>query len=182
MKNKWHPIEWIYKDFEYFLGFAVKKTKDKYLSEDLVQDTFLQLMTMNQHKLLIIIDSGRIKTYVCKIILMKYFSKRSAFHKQNVAYQNNKIKSNDSFLEHLVNQNEQMNVEHDEWVEDMHQKVDDCINHFDEYDQKVFQLYYELGLSFRRLSDETGIDARSLEHSVKKVRENIKKQIGEIQD
>ena len=86
MKDKWHPIEWIYKDHAYFLGFAIKQTKDKDLSEDLVQETFLQLMTMNQHKLLIIIDSGKIKTYICKIMMVKYYSSKSQFNKKLVQY------------------------------------------------------------------------------------------------
>ncbi len=176
MKNKWHPVEWIYKDHDYFLGFAIKKTKDVDLSKDLVQDVFMQLLTMNQHKLLIIIDSGHIKSYVCKIILMKFFSKKSSFHKQHVSWKNNKIKADNSFLEHLANEN----ADHSEesvWVEEMHQKIDNCLENFDDYDRQIFNLYYETGLSFRKLSDETGIEARSLEHSVKKVRENIKQMI-----
>ena len=111
MKNKWHPIEWIYKDHAYFLGFAIKQTKDKDLSEDLVQETFLQLMTMNQHKLLIIIESGKIKTYICKIMMVKYYSKKSQFHKKIVQYKKKKIESDNSFLEHLANKNAEIQAD-----------------------------------------------------------------------
>jgi|TARA_R110002020_G_scaffold100633_2_gene237779 RNA polymerase sigma factor (sigma-70 family) len=174
MKNNWHPIEWIYKDFNYYLGFAINKTKDKDLSEDLVQETFVQLMTMNQHKLLIIIDSGKIKTYVCKIMMVKFYSNKSQFNKKMVQYKRKKIESDESFLEHLANKNaddEQGQLHH---IEKMNKKIDDCLNTFDEYDRKLFQLYYETGLSIRRLSEETGITFKSIQYTIDKVKKNIK--------
>ena len=172
MKNQWHPIEWIYKDYKYFLGFAIKQTKDKDLSEDLVQETFLQLMTMNQHKLLIIIDSGKIKTYICKIMIVKFYSTKSQFNKKMVQYKKKKINSDDSFLEHLANKRIENNS--NDHVEMMNEKIDDCLNTFDEYDRKLFQLYYETGLSIRRLSEETGITFKSIQYTIDKVKKNIK--------
>lgn len=174
MKNQWHPIEWIYKDFKYYLGFAINKTKDKDLSEDLVQETFLQLMTMNQHKLLIIIDSGKIKTYICKIMMVKYYSNKSQFNKKIVQYKKKKIESNESFLEHLVNKNAEFDVDANEHLNIMNKKIDDCLKTFDEYDRKLFQLYYETGLSIRRLSEETGITFKSIQYTIDKVKKNIK--------
>lgn len=174
MKKQWHPIEWIYKDFKYYLGFAIKKTKDKDLSEDLVQETFLQLMTMNQHKLLIIIDSGKIKTYICKIMMVKYFSNKSQFNKKMVQYKRKKIESNESFLEHLVNKNAEVEDDSNEHMDLMNKRIDDCLNSFDEYDRKLFSLYYETGLSIRRLSEETGITFKSIQYTIDKVKKNIK--------
>lgn len=174
MKNKWHPIEWIYKDFQYYLGFAIKQTKDKDLSEDLVQETFLQLMTMNQHKLLIIIDSGKIKTYICKIMMVKYFSAKSQFNKKMVQYKKKKIKSDASFLEHLVNKNNEIDDTTNEYIDSLHKKIDDCLATFDDYDRKLFQLYYETGLSVRKLSQETGITFKSIQYTIDKVKKNIK--------
>ena len=174
MKNKWHPIEWIYKDFQYYLGFAIKQTKDKDLSEDLVQETFLQLMTMNQHKLLIIIDSGKIKTYICKIMMVKYFSAKSQFNKKMVQYKKKKIKSDASFLEHLVNKNNEIDDSTNEYIDSLHKKIDDCLATFDDYDRKLFQLYYETGLSVRKLSQETGITFKSIQYTIDKVKKNIK--------
>tara|TARA_B110000008_G_scaffold40786_1_gene37721 strand:- start:239 stop:766 length:528 start_codon:yes stop_codon:yes gene_type:complete len=172
MKDKWHPIEWIYKDHAYFLGFAIKQTKDKDLSEDLVQETFLQLMTMNQHKLLIIIDSGKIKTYICKIMMVKYYSAKSQFNKKMVQYKKKKIQSDESFLEHLANINSPEH--HQETLNQMNEKIDNCLLHFDEYDRKLFQLYYETGLSVRQLSEETGISFKSIQYTIDKVKKNIK--------
>ena len=80
--KKYHPIEYVYKDYDYYLGFAIKKTKDKFLSEDLVQEVFLQLLTMNHHKLLIILDGGRIKTYICKIMMVKYLKSLNHHYNQ----------------------------------------------------------------------------------------------------
>lgn len=174
MKNKWHPIEWIYKDFQYYLGFAIKQTKDKDLSEDLVQETFLQLMTMNQHRLLIIIDSGKIKTYICKIMMVKYFSAKSQFNKKMVQYKKKKIQSDASFLEHLVNKNNEIDDSTNEYIDSLHKKIDDCLATFDDYDRKLFQLYYETGLSVRKLSEETGITFKSIQYTIEKVKKNIK--------
>lgn len=175
MKNKWHPIEWIYKDFDYFLGFAIKQTKDKDLSQDLVQETFLQLMTMNQHRLLIIIDSGKIKTYICKIMMVKYYSAKSQFNKKMVQYKKKKIQSDESFLEHLANKNSPEH--HQETLNEMNEKIDNCLTHFDEYDRKLFQLYYETGLSVRKLSEETGISFKSIQYTIDKVKKNIKNKL-----
>ena len=59
----------------------------------------------------------------------------------------------------------------------MNEKIDDCLNTFDEYDRKLFQLYYETGLSIRRLSEETGITFKSIQYTIDKVKNNIKKLI-----
>ena len=173
--KKYHPIEYVYKDYNYFLGFAIKKTKDTFLAEDLVQEVFLQLLTMNHHKLLIILDGGKIKTYVCKIMLVKYFSKKSQFHKKNVKYKNNKVRptNNNSFIEKKINEQ----IEHTDNVDDMLAKIDNCLKTMDAYDTKVFKLYYETGLSFRKLEEETGISQRSLRNTITKVRDNIKIQL-----
>lgn len=175
--KKYHPIEYVYKDYKYFLGFAIKKTKDAFLSEDLVQEVFLQLLTMNQHKLLIIIDGGKIKTYVCKILLVKYFSKKSQFHKKYVRYNNLKVRptNNSSFIEKVINEQN----EHEDNVLEMEAKINECLKTMDVYDTKVFKLYYETGLSFKKLEEETGISQRSLRNTITKVRNNIKKIIDE---
>jgi RNA polymerase sigma factor (sigma-70 family) len=172
-----HPIEYVYQDYQYFLGFVIKQTRDKTLAEDLIQDTFLQLLTMNQHKLLIIIDSGKIKTYVCKIMMVKYFSKKSQFNKKLVQYNKKKINCDASFLEHLVNKVGEVDDDSDAWFNEMNDKVDKCLEIFDEYDRKVFNLYYELGLSFPKLEKEIGISQRSLRLTITKVRNNIKEMI-----
>ncbi len=171
MKNKWHPIEWIYKDYNYFLGFALKQTKDKMHSEDLVHETFLQLMTMNQHRLLIIIESGKIKTYICKIMMVKYFSAKSQFNKKIVQYNKKKIKCESSFLESLANKQNLIDQESDEYVSLLNKKIDRCLESVDEYDRKLFNLYYEMGLSTKNLSEETKISQKSIEYTLKKVRE-----------
>ncbi|QDP56705.1 MAG: hypothetical protein Unbinned3205contig1001_40 [Prokaryotic dsDNA virus sp.] len=178
--KKYHPIEYVYKDYNYFLGFAIKKTKDTFLAEDLVQEVFLQLLTMNHHKLLIILDGGKIKTYVCKIMLVKYFSKKSQFHKKNVKYKNNKVRptNNNSFIEKKINEQ----IEHTDNVDDMLAKIDNCLKTMDAYDTKVFKLYYETGLSFRKLEEETGISQRSLRNTITKVRDNIKIQLNAIKE
>ena len=178
--KKYHPIEYVYKDYKYFLGFAIKKTKDTFLAEDLVQEVFLQLLTMNHHKLLIILDGGKIKTYVCKIMLVKYFSKKSQFHKKNVKYKNNKVRptNNNSFIEKKINEQ----IEHSDNVDDMLFKIDNCLKSMDVYDAKVFKLYYETGLSFRRLEEETGISQRSLRNTITKVRDNIKTILNEVKE
>lgn len=56
----------------------------------------------------------------------------------------------------------------------MNKKIDDCLKTFDEYDRKLFQLYYETGLSIRRLSEETGITFKSIQYTIDKVKKNIK--------
>ena len=153
--KKYHPIEYVYKDYKYYLGFAIKKTKDRFLSEDLVQEVFLQLLTMNQHKLLIILDGGKIKTYVCKIMMVKYFSKKSQFHKKYVRYNNLKVrtKNNETFIEKI-----------------------------DKYDRDVFKLYYEAGMSFNKLEKETGISKRSFRNTITKVRDKIKIMVNELKE
>tara|TARA_R100000781_G_C4081956_1_gene127997 strand:+ start:1223 stop:1780 length:558 start_codon:yes stop_codon:yes gene_type:complete len=175
--KKYHPIEYVYKDYDYYLGFAIKKTKDKFLSEDLVQEVFLQLLTMNHHKLLIILDGGRIKTYICKIMMVKYFSKKSQFHKKYVRYNNNKVRptNNNSFIEKKINEQ----LEYEDGIQLMESKIDKCLEEFDEYDRDVFKIYYETGLSFRKLEEETGISQRSLRNTITSVREKIKKMIHE---
>ncbi len=174
MKKQWHPIEWIYKDFDYYLGFAIKQTKDKDLSEDLVQETFLQLMTMNQNRLLIIIDSGKIKTYVCKIMMVKYFSKKSQFNKKIVQFKKNMIECDSSFLEHLANKNAVQEDTSTEYVNHLNDKIDNCLKQFDDYDRRLFELYYETGLSVRQLSKETKISFKSIQYTIEKVKKNIK--------
>tara|TARA_R100001244_G_scaffold132321_3_gene108202 strand:+ start:262 stop:813 length:552 start_codon:yes stop_codon:yes gene_type:complete len=173
--KKYHPIEYIYKDYNYFLGFAIKKTRDKLLAEDLVQETFLQLLTMNHHKLLIILEGGKIKTYICKILMVKYFSKKSQFNKKYVQYNKNKINAQDSFIEKLANKH----FDTTDYVDEMEHKINDCLNSFSEYDRKIFELYYELGLSYSALEIEIGISQRSLRNTIKQVRDNIKQMLND---
>jgi len=92
-----------------------------------------------------------------------------------VQYKKKKINSDDSFLEHLANKRIENNS--NDHVEMMNEKIDDCLNTFDEYDRKLFQLYYETGLSIRRLSEETGITFKSIQYTIDKVKNNIKKLI-----
>lgn len=175
--KKYHPIEYIYKDYDYYLGFVIKKTKDKLLAEDLVQEVFLQLLTMNHHQLLIILEGGKIKTYICKILMVKYFSKKSHFNKKYVQHNKNKVNASDSFIEKQLNDR---NL--DDGVLDMESKINKCLNSFDDYDRKIFELYYELGLSYSKLEDEIGISQRSLRNTITKVRNNIKKIIHEAKE
>ena len=177
MKNNWHPIEWIYKDFKYYLGFAIKKTKDSDLSEDLVQETFLQLMSMNQHKLLIIIESGKIKTYICKILMVKYYSKKSQFNRKFVQYKKKKIESDESFLEHLANKNSEVVEEVNSHNQKLKKQIDDVLETIDEYDKDLFKLYFESGISIRKLSKETGISFKSIQYTIEKVKKHIKNQL-----
>jgi len=177
MKNNWHPIEWIYKDFKYYLGFAIKKTKDSDLSEDLVQETFLQLMSMNQHKLLIIIESGKIKTYICKILMVKYYSKKSQFNRKFVQYKKKKIESDESFLEHLANKNSEVVEEVNSHNQKLKKQIDDVLETIDEYDKDLFKLYFESGISIRKLSKETGISFKSIQYTIEKVKKHIKKKL-----
>ena len=175
--RKYHPIEYVYKDYNYYLGFAIKKTKDKFLSEDLVQEVFLQLLTMNHHKLLIILDGGKIKTYICKIMMVKYYSNKSQFHKKYVRYNNLKIRpvNNDSFIEKMINEQS----EYQDGILEMEHKISQCLKTMDVYDAKVFNLYYETGLSFKKLEKETGISQRSLRNTITKVKEQIKNILNE---
>lgn len=170
--KKYHPIEYVYKDYKYYLGFAIKQTKDTFLSEDLVQEVFLQMLTMNHHKLLIILDGGKIKTYICKIMMVKYFSKKSQFHKKYVRYNNNKVRprNNEAFMERIMNEK----IEYEDGILDMEMKINKCLETFEEYDRDIFNLYYETGLSFNKLEKETGISQRSLRNTITKVREQIK--------
>tara|TARA_R100001244_G_C5166881_1_gene131452 strand:- start:459 stop:998 length:540 start_codon:yes stop_codon:yes gene_type:complete len=172
MRSKeYHPIEYIYKDYNYFLGFAIKKTRDKLLAEDLVQETFLQLLTMNHHKLLIILEGGKIKTYICKILMVKYFSKKSQFNKKYVQYNKKKINATDGFIEKLANDQ----IEEVDHIDEMEAQIQKCLDGFDNYDRKIFELYYELGLSYPKLENEIGISQRSLRNTITKVRNNITK-------
>ena len=170
--KKYHPIEYVYKDYNYYLGFAIKQTKDMFLSEDLVQEVFLQLLTMNHHKLLIILDGGKIKTYICKIMMVKYFSKKSQFHKKYVRYSNNKVRpaNNEAFIERVLNEQ----IEYEDGILEMEQRIDKCLDTFSIYDRDIFNIYYETGLSYRKLEKETGISQRSLRNTITKVREQIK--------
>jgi len=175
--RKYHPIEYVYKDYDYYLGFVINKTKDRYLAEDLVQEVFLQLLTMNHHQLLIILEGGRIKTYICKILMVKYFSKKSQFNRKYVQHNKNKVNASDGFIEKKINDN---NL--DDGVLDMEAKINKCLDSFDEYDKKVFQLYYELGLSYSKLEDEIGISQRSLRNTITKVRNNIKEMLHDFNE
>ena len=106
--------------------------------------------------------------------MVKYFSNKSQFNKKIVQYKKKKIQSDESFLEHLVNKNAEIEDDSTEHLKIMNQKLEDCMNTFDEYDKKLFKLYYETGLSIRKLSDETGISFKSIQYTIDKVKKNIK--------
>ena len=73
-----------------------------------------------------------------------------------------------------MNKNVEFDNDANEHLNIMNKRIDDCLNTFDEYDRKLFQLYYETGLSVRKLSEETGITEKSIWYTINKVKKNIK--------
>tara|TARA_R110000823_G_scaffold315684_1_gene449691 strand:+ start:4939 stop:5460 length:522 start_codon:yes stop_codon:yes gene_type:complete len=167
-------VEILYRDYQTYYRFAYSLLKDKYLSEDVVQDVFLQLLTSNSNHLLWIFDTGKGVSYVNKIIAVRSLSKKSKFYKQQIAYIKNKLSVSEVELEYLHNKINNNSVLLSEILTKAITKI---INTFDEYERDLFLLYYDSNMTYEELSEETGIPKISIYNTVRKVQKKIKEQI-----
>ena len=164
----------MYKDYDTYVRFAFSLLKDKYLSEDVVHDVFLQLLTSNSNHLLWIFDTGKGVSYINKIVAVRCLSKKSQFYKQQILYVKKKLHVSENELEYLYNK---VNSESVSLSEVLMQSVLKIIHTFDEYERNLFLLYYESGMTYEELSIEVGIPKISIYKTVRKVQKKIREQI-----
>tara|TARA_R110000765_G_scaffold339021_3_gene429200 strand:+ start:300 stop:836 length:537 start_codon:yes stop_codon:yes gene_type:complete len=163
-------IEFLYKDYNKFYGFALSLLKNKYLAEDVVQDVFLQLLNSNSNHLLWIFDSGNGISYINKIIAVRCLSKKSQFYKQQIQYIKKKIDVNENELEYLYNKVNESST----YISDiLLDKINEITKTFNEYERDIFMLYYQSNMTYQELSIETGIPKISIYNSVRKVKRKI---------
>jgi len=175
LKSKAYTItEILYIDYDEYVGFAYSFLKDKNLSEDVVQDVFLQLITSNSNHLLWVETAGSSKSYVKKIIAVRCLSKKSQFYKKNIEYKKNTINMQPHEMEYVLHLKVTTDLSYDKIK---YQKVLDIISKFDEYERTLFLLYYESDMTYEELSKETGIPKISIYNTVRKIRNKIKEKL-----
>ena len=161
-------------NYDTYVRFAYSLLKDKYLSEDVVQDVFLQLLTSNSNHLLWIFDTGKGISYINKIIAVRCLSKKSQFYKQQITYIKQKVKVDERELEYLYNM---INNKSISLAEVLTKRILKIIDTFDEYERNLFLLYYESDMTFSELSKEVGIPKISIYNTIRKVQKKIKELI-----
>tara|TARA_R110000744_G_scaffold134922_1_gene244215 strand:+ start:10866 stop:11387 length:522 start_codon:yes stop_codon:yes gene_type:complete len=172
--KKYSIIEILYKDFSRFVNFAYTLLKSKPLSEDVVQDIFVQLLNSNSNHLLWIYDTGNGVSYINKIIAVRCLSKKSQFYKSQILYIKNKINVSETELEYLHNKHNTEGINVSEILNNQLRKI---ISTFDQYERDLFLLYYESGMSYEELSKQIGIPKISIYNTVRKIRKKIKQKI-----
>ena len=167
-------VEYLYKDFDEYVGFANSFLKDFDLAQDVVQDVFMQLSKSNSNHIIWIHDSGSSKSYIKKIIAVRCLSKKSQFHKKNVQYKKNKTNLKTYELEIILHDRQTYISDYDKV---RLAKVLKIISTFEEYERNLFLLYYESDCTYEELSKEIGISKISIYNTIRKVRQRIKKKL-----
>ena len=173
IKNKAYTItEILYIDFNEYVSFANSFLYDITLSEDVVQDVFLQLITSNSNHLLWVDTSGSSKSYIKKIIAVRCLSKKSQFYKKNIEYKKNKVLMDSNQMEYHIHKNKKTDLGYDK---SKYNKIIEVIKKFNEYERNLFLLYYESDMTYNNLSKEIGIPKISIYNTIRKVKKTIKK-------
>ena len=150
---------------------SIIQNKDK---RDLMKsDVYLMLCELDEKKLLIMYDNGKIDGFIAKIILNQWNSNTSDFYKnwKNGGFRKSLTKDSGEFNIELSNEVEA--VSYSRYVND----INIIINNMHWYHKTLFELYYKEGLTYKQISDTTEIKIISVRNSIKKTIIEVKKQL-----
>ncbi len=161
-------VESIAKDKEY-TNMCSKICPD--YTDDLWQEALLILLEYDKDKLIGIYKNGRLKFFVCKILMNQAHSSTSPFHKKyrmredlyvsDITYESYDF-SKDKLIDNCLSEISIYGAENDNnW-----------------YRSELFKLYMQEG-SMRKLSNKTGIPVMSIQRSLNEFKTDIKQRLNE---
>ncbi len=154
--------------------------------DDLVQEVFVQLLSMDSTKLKSLVDTEEIYPYFNRMCKLNYYSKTSryyyTYHKEyeHITYHT------DITISALRNK-EYKQLEDSLYIIQGTDKINELLNELYWYDRELFKLYV-LGsidgkaYTYTTLAQKTGISRMSIYHTIKGVKKHIAKRLNEIRN
>ena len=142
-----HHAEWV---------ALVKSFGEDFYTEDIVQEMYLRINEYTTYDKVIkngTLNKGYIY-FVLRNLFLNYVQLKSRFEV---------IRLDDNF-----------DISHDSYIE-FENRIEDEIKTWHYYDEILFNLYIDSGMSIRKLAKETGISEKSIFHTLKKCKEKLKK-------
>jgi len=152
-----HHKEWV---------SVVKSFGECFLAEDIVQETYLRIIRLNHIEKFVDEDINR--GYMWLALRSVYIDH---IRKDNVS----EISLNDVYD---LSYNESIQGKHESF-EIIINKIDEEIQSWDWYDQKLWKIYKDEQKSMRQISQETGISLKSIFLTLKSCKERIHEAVGE---
>ena len=138
--------------------------------DDIIQETYLVLLEMNQTMLQKIYKSDGIKGILkyCHIIIRRFccYTQNKYYYKYNKYYEKISFSAD---LTHLTYKETTSTVD-----EKMLKQLENAVEGLYWYDREVLKLYYYEGHTLDSLSKQTGISRNSLFNTIDKVRKELK--------
>lgn len=173
-------------------------------TDDLWQETLLILLEYNAEKLLTIYNNGKLKFFVCKILMNQAHSNTSPFHKnyrnpntnitdfnaiQFMATLDEMTYSDENNLDITIgsNTNKLMHLIDNQYDTNIDKLIDGCLTEISIYASEddnnwyraeLFKLYLQEG-SIRKLSNKTEIPVMSIQRSLNEFKMDIKQRMNE---
>jgi hypothetical protein len=147
---------------------SIIQNKDK---RDLMKsDVYIMLCELDEKKLLIMYENGKIDGFIAKIILNQWNSNTSDYYKNW---------KNGGFRKSLTKDSSEFNTEPIEYVEQLSYSrymndVNTIIESTHWYHKTLFNLYFVDKHSYKEIEELTGINFRSVFNSVNKTLEHIR--------
>jgi RNA polymerase sigma factor (sigma-70 family) len=141
---------------------------EDFFAEDIVQETYIMLMKWSSEEKMF--NNGKVnKTYM-------WLSLRNTF----LMHLRKSGKMAKVSLEHIamLQQEPSEELKHESYSKIL-DVLDDEINNWHWYDQKLFKLYKDTDLSMRDISKETSISVTSIFHTIKQCKTRINESVGE---
>ena len=147
--------------------------------DDLVQEVFLQLLTMQEEKLQKLVDSGDIYKYFNRMCKLNYYSKNSRYY-----YTYNKILEHITFTDKSFIYKQTYN---NLYIKEDTDLIVQILSELYWYDRELFKLYV-LGdnevknYTYTSLSAKTGISRISIYYTIKGVKKHIAKRLKDLKN
>lgn len=142
-----HHKEWV---------ALVRSFGEDYYTEDIVQEMYLRIHKYTTYEKIVkdgVLNKGFIY-FVLRNLFLNYVQLKSRFEV---------IRLDDNF-----------DISHDSYAE-FENRIEDEIKNFHYYDEILFNLYIDSGMSIRKLAKETGISEKSIFVTLKKCKDKLRK-------
>lgn len=145
-------------------------------AEDIVQDMYLLVWKQKKRFKDIMYNDSEVNKYFIYLIIYyavadnarkKKYKKHMYNHRGNVP------------MEDVNAIAEGSNIEEEQAFEKVYSRVYDLVDTMYWYDRKMFKIYFEKGLSMRKIAEETGISLKSVFDTITKIKNYVKEEIGE---
>tara|TARA_R100001460_G_scaffold40487_1_gene75695 strand:- start:5440 stop:5976 length:537 start_codon:yes stop_codon:yes gene_type:complete len=164
-------MEWLKKVAELhrdWVRIVVSMGEDVY-AEDIVQEMYIRL-TKYYRKHLIINEDGKVnKSYIYLVLRAMVCD----LHKQKKKMQKisiDKVQQPYVIYDYISKNDAELSLE---------ALINDEMQNWEYFDQELFKLYRNSGLSMRKISAETKISTKTIFYSIKRSKENLRKNIAE---